>query len=105
MLWALEKVVLAALIVPASAAPVNCQGPPYLLVTFHGGDASGDVNQMYQYTRDGCLLSDAVLGSSAGIDLRELRGAALMDDGSLAVENSYVDNSQLLPTVPALGAT
>ena len=73
----------------------GCLPPPWLLVTFHGGDSSDDVNQVMAFTRDGCLVNKTVLGAS-GPTTRSLRGMSLLPNGNLVVANSYKDDSKLL---------
>jgi hypothetical protein len=72
----------------------SCLGPPYLLATFHGGSGKNDINQVVQYSRDGCVLNQNVLNIDG--DLRSLRGMALFLDGKLSVNNAYKDDSAVL---------
>jgi len=84
-----------------AAAQLSCLGPPYLideppylLATFHGGSSSSDVNQVYEYTRDGCLRSAAVLAGGPVLD--ELRGVAVLPSGDLLVANANKDSTKLV---------
>lgn len=71
----------ARLLVLVSAVTGSCLGPPYLLVTFHGGTGKQDVNQIFAYSRDGCTLNEEVLAENSSIDLRELRDMDFLSDG------------------------
>lgn len=75
-------------------ASKSCLGPPYLLASFHGGSKISDMNQVYQYSRDGCLLSSNVL--TGGPTLDELRGLLVLPSGSLLVANANKDSSKLI---------
>jgi hypothetical protein len=87
---------LVALAYSYCSAEPDCQGPPYLLATFHGGTDIGEVNQVYKYSLDGCVVSTAVLNSSDGVVLNELRDLALLPDGGLVVNNACKDDSMVL---------
>ena len=65
-----------------------CLGPPYLYVTFHGGQDDQDINTIYMYSRDGCHLGEAL---STDSDLLELRGMAVYG-ASLLIANAYKDS-------------
>ncbi len=75
---------------------VHCLGPPYLLVTFHGGGGRDEINQVFQYSRDGCLLNAHILTPSPSASLRELRSMKLLNDGSLIVNSAFKERSQVL---------
>lgn len=80
------------------SSKASCLGPPYLLATFHGGSSKSDINQIQQFSRDGCLLNDEILmkDDSYENDLIELRGMALTNDGNLIVNNAYKKQSAVL---------
>jgi hypothetical protein len=71
----------------------TCLGPPYILATFHGGSSKSNINQVQQFSRDGCLLNDQVLGTDQA---NELRGMALTEQGQLVVNNAYKQTSAVL---------
>lgn len=79
---------------------IHCLGPPYLYVSFHGGTKKHDINQIFQYSRNGCLLNANILHHNIGVlprvYPRELRGIAVLSDGSLAVNSAFKSNSQVL---------
>lgn len=51
-------VVLSLLLVHPIQA---CEGPPYLYLTFHGGDNKDQINNIHVFTRDGCFLGKALV--------------------------------------------
>ena len=86
-----SKIVLALAL---AASATSCKmDPPYLLVTFHGGEGEGDVDNVYKYTRDGCLLSDAHLDNPADVSFHELRGVTVLPSGLLLAANAWKKDS------------
>ena len=65
-----------------------CLGPPYLYVTFHGGQDRNDINTIFVYSRDGCHLGEAL---NTDDDLLELRGMVVYG-ASLLIANAYKDS-------------
>jgi hypothetical protein len=86
----------AALALTVSVAFCCIADPPYMYVTFHGGSDDDDINQIYKYSRDGCLLSDAVLESSSGITWDEFRGMTILPSGLLILNNANKHDSKVL---------
>lgn len=83
---------------PMEGASSTCVdiGPPYLLTTMHGGAGKRSVNNVVKFSRNGCTLSTSVLEESEEVNLRELRGLALLPSGSLIVLNAYRLDTQAL---------
>jgi len=91
-----QTVRTAALMLTMSVAMCCITDPPFLYVTFHGGSDDGDINQIYKYSRDGCLLSDAVLESTSDITWDEFRGMAILPSGLLMMNNANKHASKVL---------
>jgi len=82
--------------------PPGCLGPPFLLVSFHGGQShyelnlkTGRFNSILKYTRDGCLLGQATESISENRQrVRRLRGLRVLGDSLYVVDmgSSAVDN-------------
>lgn len=65
------------------------KGPPYLYVTFHGGK-SKSIRNVCKYSRNGCSLGPVLHRDGALAHLHtELRGIAVVDDGTLVVADAY----------------
>jgi hypothetical protein len=62
----------------------------------HGGAGKRSVNNVVKFSRNGCTLSTSVLEESEEVNLRELRGLALLPSGSLIVLNAYRLDTQAL---------
>mmetsp|Transcript_17070 Transcript_17070/g.20092 ORF Transcript_17070/g.20092 Transcript_17070/m.20092 type:complete len:337 (-) Transcript_17070:194-1204(-) len=77
----------------SSSSSSSCLGPPYFYATFHGGSSKSNVNQIIQYSRDGCILNDAVLNIDNTISLR---GMTMTTSGKLIVNNAYKEDSAVL---------
>jgi len=74
---------------PLSELPAGCLGPPYILVTFHGGRNPRwhhRYDQILKYTRDGCLLGRANQDRLSG----RLRGMRVFGDNLYVVRDSTV---------------
>lgn len=67
-------------------------------VSFHGGDAPHDWNNIHVFDLDGQLVGKALDAHSlpADLELRELRGFAFGPTGDLYVANAYKNASQVL---------
>ncbi|MFT4039500.1 MAG: hypothetical protein QM692_15035 [Thermomicrobiales bacterium] len=67
-------------------------------ISFHGGDDTGEWNNIHVYDLDGKPLGKALAVHTlpAGLELRELRGFAFGPDGALYVANAYQHASQVL---------
>lgn len=87
---------VAALTLTISAVMCCITNPPFLYVTYHGGSDDGDINQIYKYSRDGCLLSDTVLESTSDITWDEFRGMTILPSGLLMVNNANKHASKVL---------
>jgi DNA-binding beta-propeller fold protein YncE len=73
----------------------GCMGPPYIYMTLH------DANNIYKYSRDGCLLDDQVLDYVSAVkhDYPELRSMAFgkyYGDDVLYVADATSGDSRLL---------
>jgi len=84
------------------SVPEGCLGPPFVLISFHGGQGkhalnlmTGRYNNILKYTRDGCLLGQAAEGVNPnGQPIRRLRGLRVFGDKLMAVDmgTSAADN-------------
>lgn len=93
---AASVLLLVLLVVAYPAEASSCLPAPYLYATFHGGTGSSDVNVVRKYSRDGCFLGEPLGEVAANATERELRGMAVLGDGSLLVASAYKGASSVL---------
>ena len=85
----------------AKARPDVTDKPPMKkewYLTFHGGAASSDLNNIHVFSAGGEKLRKALDTDSLprGLELRELRGFAFGPDGNLYVVNAFQNYSQII---------
>lgn len=71
-------------------------GPPAILVTFHGGSGDGAQNNVWALDADGDVVTDTFLAPPKGVKLDELRDMQFADDGSLFVVNANKNRNEVL---------
>lgn len=71
-------------------------GPPAILVTFHGGSGDGAQNNVWALDAGGNVVTDSFVAPPASVTLDELRDLQFADDGSLFVVNANKDRNEVL---------